>query len=1152
MDTRLGQALLPLCACVLAAAGNLTYGATYFTAKDGADAADGRSRATAFATIGKGTSVLKPGDTLCILPGEYFESVTARISGTPDAPITIRARYPGSVLLRGDVDATGFERVPGLRYTYVLALQLRVEGVAERSTFRIYRYQPSVAEVERNNASFYQDEQAGRLYVHTTDSQSPERHALSVSVTRTHGFLLRGNGKKWLSDIVIDGLSFTGFQVRDYPPGGPGSNIWLGLCIEFAERITVRRCSAYLNSGGIWMSLCQDSVVEDCRAFGNRSYHYPLGKNILGWAVHNVTFQRNVVEGFTRDSMTSEDDIAFYGGQALVGPFAHQNGKVFMLRNQAINAGIMIKGAWAPDSQQHGNVAVGHGAYFYRKSGTMNVLLHDDEERLAKDYADPVAHDYRLQSDSKLRGRGPDGADPGPYPYTDDVYFVAPGGDDSATGTSVKTAWRTLAHAARKAQPGHTIYVMAGEYREPLIPAQSGTEDQPIQFLRRGRDRVAIDGGNSLRVGIDLTGRSNIVCRGFVVRDCTEAGVKVSDGRGLRIEHMQILDSGGDGIVARVVADLRLEHSLVRQSKGCGIALAGIESGTVAGNILDGNASGGIGCDAASAGEIWADYNAYAPHDRAALCTLDERPFHALEDWCAETGHDRHSLAVKPGFRDAGNGDFSLATDSPLIGRGPQGSAIGPYLRYARKAPLRVSDVQIRALAATSAAVAYVTSTFQQPGPSFWERRENRTQGVTVEWGTSPDYANTLVLPSEWQTTHTVGLVGLEPGRPYHYRVSSTAQTQETAFVAFRTDSDSTAAMPAVTGTFETLPEPPAPRAFHVATAGADANDGLSAEHAWRTIGHAATQVRAGDTVLIHGGTYEEHVVVEATGDEGAPITFRAAPGETVWLSGSDRRRVFAFRIAAKHHIVIDGFRFREFNHQSHNDGCILITDGSDHVIRRCLQDGRNNRGYSGPFVRASNSPRLVVENCVMTMGMGEGLTLWECPDLVVQHCVFYNTQIRALSCFLSNPESTVTLSHNLFCDSGPGKTGVPIVRLGDLANLRSDHNGYFTRTGPEQRMILEVYAENGKAGNAKLMLAEVRKRAAQETNSVFGNPAMAITDDLLPTKSPKGEWMKTELRWDGEQFLPLEPEQFFADPASPLARSAAGKPVGLDPEAFR
>ena len=1143
-------------ACVLAVAwlmieSGVTHGATYFTAKSGHDAADGLSPTTAFASIGKGVSVLKPGDTLSVLPGEYFESVNARVSGRPDAPITIRARYPGSVLLRGDVDVAGFKRARDMRHTYALDFKRRVEGVAERSTFQIYRYQPSVAEVGRNNGSFYQDEEAGRLYVHTADSQDPEQHVLSVSVTRTHGFLLRGNTKKWLSDVVIEGLSFTGYQVRDYPRGGPGNNMWLGLCIEFAERITVRHCAAYLNSGGIWMSLCLDSVVEDCRSFGNRSYHYPLGKNILGWAVHNTTFRRNVVEGFTRDSMTSSDDIAFYGGQAVVGPFAYKRGKVFMLHNKAINAGIMIKGAYSADSEQHGNVAFGHGAYFYRKAGTMNVLTPARGDVLARDYVDPIAHDYRLQSDSKLRGTGVDGSDPGPYPYRDEVYFVSPSGDDGAAGTSVKTAWRTLAYAARKAQPGHTVYVMAGEYREPLAPAQSGTVDSPIRFLRRGLDRVVIEGEGRLSVGIDLSGRSNIICRGFMVIDCTKAGAVASQGQNLSIEKTIILNSGGQGIVAADGGNLRVEHNLVRRSKGYGISQENVTSGTVVGNILDGNARGGVKWDAQSARGIWVDYNAYC-QDGVALCALEERTFRDLTTWTRETGNDRHSLTGEPGFRDAERGDFSLTAGSPLIGRGALGSAIGPYFRHVRKAPLRVHDVGIRAITDTAATVTYSTLRYQQPGPSFWERRESRTQGVTIEWGPSPACGNKFVVPSEWQTTHTVGLVGLKPRTRYHYRVTSTAQTGETVFVPFLLVKEAEEAAPAVTGTFETIAQSPAPRVFHVAKTGDDANDGLSAGRAWATVGHAASQARPGDTILIHEGTYEEHVVVEATGSRNAPITFRAAPGETVWMSGSKRRRVFAFQLVTKHHIIIDGLRFREFNHQSHNDGCILIVEGSGHTVRRCLQDGRNLSGYTGCFVRASNASGLLIENCVTTLSMGEGLSLWECPDTVVRHCVFYNNMIRSMSCSLRNPESKVTLSHNLFCDSSPNKTSVPILRLGDLSNLRSDHNGYFTRTGAGQRKVVETTALSGQAEREKLTLAEVQKRTSQGSGSIFGNPGMKIASELVPSKSPKGEWRKAELRWNGTEFLPFAPSDFFAEPAGPFARSAAGKPIGLDPDAFR
>ncbi|MBM4049915.1 MAG: hypothetical protein FJ279_32870, partial [Planctomycetes bacterium] len=187
-----------------AAASSDLAAAEYFVARSGNDGGDGLSEKTAFATVAKGVAALKPGDTLTILPGMYFESVSARISGKPEAPITIRAKRPGTALLRGDVDAPGFRRVDGLRYTYVAEFKPRVEGVAERSTMRMYEPTLSVAEVEQGLATFHQDEQAGRLYVHTSDSGNPDWHALSISVTNGFGLLLTPPaGSQTVHDVVI-------------------------------------------------------------------------------------------------------------------------------------------------------------------------------------------------------------------------------------------------------------------------------------------------------------------------------------------------------------------------------------------------------------------------------------------------------------------------------------------------------------------------------------------------------------------------------------------------------------------------------------------------------------------------------------------------------------------------------------------------------------------------------------------------------------------------------------------------------------------------------------------------------------------------------------------------------------------------------------
>ena len=74
---------------------------------------------------------------------------------------------------------------------------------------------------------------------------------------------------------------------------------------------------------------------------------------------------------------------------------------------------------------------------------------------------------------------------------------------------------------------------------------------------------------------------------------------------------------------------------------------------------------------------------------------------------------------------------------------------------------------------------------------------------------------------------------------------------------------------------------------FFVATNGNDAADG-SAAKPWRTIQRAADVAAAGDVVTIRGGTYREWVKPVNAGREDAPITYQAAKGEKVVVTGAD------------------------------------------------------------------------------------------------------------------------------------------------------------------------------------------------------------------------------------------------------------------------
>lgn len=112
------------------------------------------------------------------------------------------------------------------------------------------------------------------------------------------------------------------------------------------------------------------------------------------------------------------------------------------------------------------------------------------------------------------------------------------------------------------------------------------------------------------------------------------------------------------------------------------------------------------------------------------------------------------------------------------------------------------------------------------------------------------------------------------------------------------------------------LAQPVSGHTYHVATTGSDGADGSSGAP-WKTIQHAQSVAASGDTVLVHGGVYNEHVTFSRSGTAAAPITFRAAPGETPVVDGTgldipgDMYGLFTFDSAS--YVIAEGFELRNY-----------------------------------------------------------------------------------------------------------------------------------------------------------------------------------------------------------------------------------------------
>jgi Right handed beta helix region len=108
---------------------------------------------------------------------------------------------------------------------------------------------------------------------------------------------------------------------------------------------------------------------------------------------------------------------------------------------------------------------------------------------------------------------------------------------------------------------------------------------------------------------------------------------------------------------------------------------------------------------------------------------------------------------------------------------------------------------------------------------------------------------------------------------------------------------------------------------FYVSTTGADSNPGTQTAP-WRTVQHAADTVRAGSTVNVRGGVYEELVSIRASGNAtDGYITFRSYPGETAVLDAehfAPDGRSGILTIHDKSYVRIEGFEIRNFRTAEH------------------------------------------------------------------------------------------------------------------------------------------------------------------------------------------------------------------------------------------
>ncbi len=1109
--------------------------AEYFVSIEGSDQHDGRGWDTAFVSVQQGVNALEPGDTLTIAPGEYHESVAREDLGSMEADIVIRAEVPGTALLRGDVPAPAFRKVEGYRFVYEADFDQEVQAVLELDTFRTLTVAPNVEELEFNPGRCHYDADAGKLYISPSDLQPPGTHRYSVAVieNRAGMFLHRA------TRVKIEGLAATGFHSHTPLPrmsGGLSSadRFPSGFYLPRARECELRNLTSFLNARGITVRSHSDrqvaggNLVEHCVSYANNGHGIIVYNPANDEVRHSTSF-------FNRST-----GIQFY---------ASDGGRSRMFRNLSwgsrssdvqIKAGgphlaerIVGIGGWGQESRSDDVVHSLIGAIRNIPEQYRNNIGPDELARIDgnQEFADPAHHDYRLQATSRFRGAAGDGSDLGPFPYEENIYYVRPDGDDNADGLSVANAWRTLQRAAREVGAGDTLYLEGGEYEGNIALAPGNGEDHPLAIRSRGELSTLIRGDVSVEnsQGVELE------------RLAFAGALRLADSRDISVKNCRF-EGQASGIRAERVSGLRVEHSEFAGGNGAGVEAVAGAAVFLRGNLFDNRAGPALRTDSADS-ILYSDYNAYYSASPVWIV--------GGADWSLERvrdGHDTHSQVLR---RSAAAGD---ALRLELAAAGPLGRPAGVHvpeqtLSWTAAESFQLVGPFVHSVSDTTANLEWWTT-----GPTDWH---------VLRWGDTPEMDETAKV--EAHRFGTFSLTGLKPGTKYYFRIDSISPAGGDEGGDDINMLDGAGELVS----FTTSDAPANPVTYYVSMQGDDANTGRSAQNAWRTVTHAASRLRPGDTLLIGGGTYSESVRIRATGEEGRPITIKARPGEKVVFDGDDRALTTAFIVANKAHVHFDGMYFRMFGRggpvpwgdRRGWNGVFALYRSDDVKITRCFHDGRG-AGYSPGLFHAMYCKNLTVRNSVISASMGGGTSFAGCPGLRMENNVFLRNLIQNISEAMNEPQQNFYIANNIFTDNLPGKVQGPFFAIGKVESMVERDNWYYLRVPDEEKQMFQFYGtvayERAATGYrvgaefeeppaiedlTRMSLAGYQRRFAPNSGSRVGDPEFAGTRDV-PRQTEEGEPIYRVDRLMGRRDLDF-PHLFATKPEVVEAG------IGLNPEAF-
>lgn len=217
---------------------------------------------------------------------------------------------------------------------------------------------------------------------------------------------------------------------------------------------------------------------------------------------------------------------------------------------------------------------------------------------------------------------------------------------------------------------------------------------------------------------------------------------------------------------------------------------------------------------------------------------------------------------------------------------------------------------------------------------------------------------------------------------------------------------------------------------YYVAPDGSDSANG-SQSAPFKTIAKAAEVAKAGDTVLVEGGTYNGQVTFSKSGTQSALITFRAASGERPKIVANGSK--YAFDFAGQSYISVEGFD---------------ISGSQSHLFR---------------LENASSNGNIVANNILHnTTNRGDGVRIMAAKNTQVlnneMHHVQYGVKVERSNASGDDVTNTLIKGNEIF---KPGVDCIYLAAPGVTVDDNNLHDNNATYSAGEHADGVQVYMKS-------------------------------------------------------------------------------------------